>query len=344
MLNRARLAVSLCIVSVVACTCTACGGGSKTDSTSTAATKGGSAGSSIEIAYVCAQPNASAFFGPIQKGALDAGAAMGVHVTYTGVGPNNSTPAGLVSLIQAAVNQKPDELVYCNAFPPAQDAVIKQAVEAGIGVFEAINTPPKTFDGPYGRGPIAWSNGSNYNGGVQAGNEMATAGIKHPVCVNHTPKNQSVAERCMAFVKALAAKGVKAETLNLPLSAETNITAYVNDVKGYLQAHPNVDGLFAQGNTQGTAAVRAVQQVGRSGAVKVGGFDMSPEVFADVRNGKMLFALWQQPYLLGYLPVVEAALHAKYGMAPDGQLNLGPLLVTKANASKLAKAASAGLL
>jgi simple sugar transport system substrate-binding protein len=333
---------SLCTAGIVAIVFVA-GGGSSAAS-STGAVGAMRASSTIKIAVVCATPQASSVFGPIEKGALAAGKAMGVRVTYTGVGPNNSTPAGLVALITAAVNQHPNALVYCNAWPSAENPIIKRAVKRGIAVFEFLNTPPKQYRGSKGIGPIAWTNGSNYDGGVKAGKMMAAAGVKHPVCVNHTVGNVSVQQRCRGFVKALAAKGIHATTLQLPLSAQNNITAFLNDVKGALLAHSNIDGLFTQGPAQDTAAVQAVREVGRAGKVKIGGFDMSPTVLADIRRGTILFSMWQQPYLAGFVPVMEAALQAKYGMSPQGLVNLGPVVVSKSNVSQLAKAAADGLL
>ena len=57
-----------------------------------------------------------------------------------------------------------------------------------------------------------------------------------------------------------------------------------------------------------------------------------------VRDGKMLFAVDQQPYLQGYLPVMLLAERARYGVFPrKGELiPTGPQFVTKAERGRRA--------
>ena len=55
-----------------------------------------------------------------------------------------------------------------------------------------------------------------------------------------------------------------------------------------------------------------------------------------VEAGKLLFAIDQQPYLQGYLPVVMLANRARYGLLPSqgDVLATGANFVTRANAAK----------
>ena len=50
--------------------------------------------------------------------------------------------------------------------------------------------------------------------------------------------------------------------------------------------------------------------------VKFGTFDLSPEVLEAIDDGKMLFAIDQQQYLQGYLPIVLLKLYKLYGLMP----------------------------
>jgi simple sugar transport system substrate-binding protein len=54
-----------------------------------------------------------------------------------------------------------------------------------------------------------------------------------------------------------------------------------------------------------------------------------------VRDGKMLFAVDQQPYLQGFLPVILLAEQARHKVFPGrGQLiPTGPQFITRANAA-----------
>ena len=73
---------------------------------------------------------------------------------------------------------------------------------------------------------------------------------------------------------------------------------------------------------------RASRACAGAGRVKVGAFDLGPEVLAGGAGpGKLLFAVDQQPYLQGYLPVVMLANRARYGLLPSQ----GDVVATGAN-------------
>ena len=63
-----------------------------------------------------------------------------------------------------------------------------------------------------------------------------------------------------------------------------------------------------------------------------------------VRDGKILFAVDQQPYLQGYLPVMLLAERARYGVFPrEGELiPTGPQFVTDENAAEVLRLSAGG--
>ena len=70
--------------------------------------------------------------------------------------------------------------------------------------------------------------------------------------------------------------------------------------------------------------------------MRLGTFDLSPEVLEAVRAGKISFAVDQQAYLQGYLPIVLLAQRARYGLFPgEGDvLPTGPNFVTRDTAAQ----------
>ena len=70
--------------------------------------------------------------------------------------------------------------------------------------------------------------------------------------------------------------------------------------------------------------------------MKVGAFDLGPDTLRAVQKGKLLFAVDQQPYLQGYLPVVMLANRARYGLLPaqGDVVATGANFVTRANAAQ----------
>ena len=69
---------------------------------------------------------------------------------------------------------------------------------------------------------------------------------------------------------------------------------------------------------------------------------MSPEVLAAIRDGNMEYAIDQQQYLQGYLPVVILVLYNQYSLLPGVDVLTGPGFVTQANAADVIKYASQG--
>ena len=77
--------------------------------------------------------------------------------------------------------------------------------------------------------------------------------------------------------------------------------------------------------------------MGRSGDMYFGTFDLSGEIAAAVKSGVISFAIDQQPYLQGYLPVVFLTNLSRYGVWPSGAINSGPGFITKSNISLVEK-------
>ena len=88
----------------------------------------------------------------------------------------------------------------------------------------------------------------------------------------------------------------------------------------------------------GNAAAQALEarRLARPRDVQLGTFDLSPEVLEAVRAGQMRFAIDQQAFLQGYLPIVLLNQRVRYGLFPaQGEVvPTGPSFVTKATAAQ----------
>ncbi len=58
---------------------------------------------------------------------------------------------------------------------------------------------------------------------------------------------------------------------------------------------------------------------------------MSSEIAKAIKSDTIAFAIDQQPYLQGYLPVVILTNLVRYGVLPSGNINSGPGFVVKNN-------------
>lgn len=319
----------------------ACGSGSEGSTSNSDATKSssGAASASVKVNFVCGTTGAGVFYAPLVKGAEDAAKEANVDLTYTGLGSDTS-PAAMTKLLQAAINQKPEALIVCDYFPEALNPLIKEAIAQGIPVVNSNGG----YEGAAEAGVVAQVGQDDRTAGRGAGEEMIKAGVKKPVCVNHSPGNPSTVARCEGFEDAYKAEGLSVKIVNLPPAQLANTAAQQASIKGILSADQSIDGVLMLGPEGATAAVGAVDQVGRADSVKVGTFDTSEDILANIESGKLLFAVWQQPYLQGYLPVQIAATYVRhYGLAPKGILDTGPAFINKENIARVKAAAKAGV-
>ncbi len=80
-------------------------------------------------------------------------------------------------------------------------------------------------------------------------------------------------------------------------------------IESYLAGHPNTKGMFAvdAGSTQGVA--QTIQKHGASEKVKGGGYDLLEVTEQLLAQGEIQFTIDQQPYLQGFLPILELYLY-----------------------------------
>ena len=78
--------------------------------------------------------------------------------------------------------------------------------------------------------------------------------------------------------------------------------------------------------------MRAIKDAGLS--IPAGGYDVSPEVIADIKSGALTATVDQQPYSQGFYAVTQMALYLKYGLYPSEMATGGLGLIDKTNTDK----------
>ena len=115
-------------------------------------------------------------------------------------------------------------------------------------------------------------------------------------------------------------------------------------MKASLDSDGDIDTVMALGaSLAGEPAVAAVAAVGGEGSINVGSFDLSAGYLEAVSSGKAAFAIDQQQYLQGYLPVAFLALHAEFGLIPGGNVPSGPNLITADKAAQVVELSAKGI-
>jgi simple sugar transport system substrate-binding protein len=275
------------------------------------------------------------FWKVVQRGEQEAHKQSGAAVSYRS--PDSFSIERMRRFIDEAVADRPDGLIISLPDAKALSPSIKAAVKAGIPVI-TINSGSDEFRK---LGVLAHVGQDEYKAGLEAGRRMGRAGVKHALCVNQENGNIGLDQRCRGLGDGLAKTGGTMKPLPVPLQ---DATAAQTRMAEALASGP-VDGIVTLGPAGAKPALDAVRASGMESRVTLATFDLSPEVLAAVRDGKMLFAVDQQPYLQGYLPVMLLAERARYGVFPgQGELiPTGPTFITKADAPEVIRLSAEGI-
>lgn len=270
------------------------------------------------------------FWSVVKNGAAKAGEDMGVNVDFRS--PETFDMVKMSQLIDAAVNQEPDGLVVSIPDADALGPSIERAVAAGIPVI-SMNSGS---DVAHELGALLHVGQSEYDAGKAAGARLASMGGTKGICVNQEVGNVSLDLRCEGFADGFGQEVTVIPTQNDPAEVESKVRAA-------LDSDPDVDTVLGLGaSLVGEPAVAAVEALGRDD-VLIASFDLSAGFLQDVADGKAAFAIDQQQYLQGYLPVSFLALNAEFGLMPGGDVASGPNLVTQDSAAQVIDLSAQGI-
>src|SRR2546427_855316 len=313
----------------------ACGGTtSTTQSTSTSTSN--PARSNIKF-YVITHGQASdPFWSVVKKGVEQAAHDMGVTAIYEGPASGTFDVVAMAHLIDTAVAAHPAGLVVSIPDPNGLGPSIKAAVAAGIPVI-SINSGS---DVARGLGVLVHIGQTEEEAGIGGGQKMGTAGVKHALCVNQEVGNAALALRCKGFKEGLAQTGGTVTEIGVNLSSPTQTQ---QTIEAALQHNPTIDGILTLGPTGATPAIKALQDLNKTGQIKLATFDLSSDVLNAIKAGNMLFAIDQQQYLQGYLPIVLLTLYkTNLNTIANDVLQTGPGFVTSANVTQVIQLTAQG--
>src|ERR1700752_1268472 len=247
--------------------------------------------------------------------------------------PEKFDMVAMSQLIDAAVASKPDGLIVSIPDASALGKSIKAAVAAKIPVI-SINSGS---DVSKKLGCLMHIGQEEELAGKKAGERMAAQGVKKAVVINQEVGNVALDLRAKGFSEGL---GTPAEVLAVTMDFTNSRRA----VAAYLQKNPDVQGMLALGPAGAEPALQALQNAGMTGKVKFGTFDLSPTVLQAIAKKQMDFAIDQQQFLQGYLPVMIMDNYIEYGLLPANDTILtGPGFVTPENAAQVINLSKKGI-
>nr|WP_244201289.1 sugar ABC transporter substrate-binding protein [Paraburkholderia rhynchosiae] len=300
-------------------------------------------------------PDADPFWNVVKNGIADAQTDFGVTVDYRN--PPNGDLADMTRLLEQAAARNYDGVATTIADFDVIQRPVKTIVEKGAPVI-TFNSGSEAQSRQLGA--LLHVGQPEYEAGKQAGERAKAAGIKTFLCVNNNATNPVSFERCRGFGDAIGVDFKK----NTPDSGNDPIEVE-NKVFAALHTHPETQAVLALGPTSAVPSLRAIRKLGLAGKIYFATFDLTPEVDKAIDAGTAAFAIDQQPYLQGYIPVALLAIMNRdntrdvakacaqlktdpkfqqrlraYGLAPyfrSNGVDTGPGFVTRSNVALVEK-------
>jgi len=267
------------------------------------------------------------FFIDMQRGAEEAARRLGVtlvvqaaereidvekqmqiieNLIQTGVGALCVTPSGSKEIVSDIVKANragiPVVIVDTKVDPEA-------AKQAGIRIESFVGS-------------------DNYEGGQVAGRHLVelTGGKARVGVLEGIPGHETGDSRLRGFRDAIAKAPGVAIVASQPANWERDqgFTVFQN----MLQAHPEIDALFACNDLMALGAIEAIRAAGRAGRIRVIGFDALEDARTAIAEGTMAGSVAQSPDEMGRI-AVESAVRAVRGEPVPPETQVPIALVTR---------------
>ena len=243
-------------------------------------------------------PDADPFWNVVKSGVRDADKDFGVSVDYRN--PPSGDLADMSRLLEQAGARRYDGVATTIADLDVVGRPVKAIVARGVPVITFNSGTAKQSES---LGALMHIGQPEYEAGKDAGQRAKAAGVKSFLCVNNNVTNPESFERCRGFAEAIGVDFKKAT-----LDSGNDPTVVENKVFAALHQRPGTQAVLALGPTSAVPALRAVQKLGLTGKIYFATFDLTPEVDQAIESGTVAFAIDQQPYLQGYIPVALLAI------------------------------------
>jgi len=282
----------------------------------------------ITIAMITHEVPGDSFWDLIRKGAQAAADKDNVELRYS----NDPEAPAQANLVQSAIDSKVAGIALTLAKPDAMEPAVKAALAANIPVV-AFNSG---FDNYKAMGVQEYFGQDEKLAGVAAGEKLNADGAKNIVCVIQEQGQVALESRCAGVKQSFkgAFEILNVNSKDMP-SVESTITAK-------LRQNPAIDHVMALGAPIALTAVQSVAEAGS--AAKITTFDTNAALVDAIKDGKVQWAVDQQPFLQGYLAIDSLWLYINNkNLIGGGAPTLtGPSFIDQDNIDAVAELAKAG--
>ncbi len=270
----------------------------------------------VRIVFFPGGPPGGVFANNVFNGAKQAEMDTGADVSYVF---SDWDPQKMIQQFKESIAMSPDGIaIMGHGSQDAWEPLVAEAEEAGI-IVTTQNVPLPRSQAEYSSAGLGYAGAIQYDAGWALGAEAVkrfdlTEGDR--AAVWGMLSQPSRGERSKGVIEALEDAGVEVDYFEIDQASNSDPAAATPQFAAYLASHPDAKlivtdhgGLTATLETYFTAAGKGPDDV--YGA----GFDMSPATLAAIRGGWTDLVIDQQPWLQGYLPILQVCLTKVYGFS-----------------------------
>jgi ribose transport system substrate-binding protein len=271
----------------------------------------------------------SPFFLDMRHGAETAAARTGIDLTIQAAEREIDVEKQM-QIIENLIQTGVKVLCICPSGSKEIVPAVAKANRAGIPVIIVDDRIDDQAARDAGVRTDSYIGSDNVEGGRIAGRYLVSAsgGTANVALLEGIPGHQTGDARLQGFRDSIReAPGIKvvaSQTANW--ERDQGFTVFQN----MLQAHPEIDSVFACNDVMALGAVEAIEAAGRTGTIRVVGFDAVDDARKAIAAGTMAASVAQFPAEMGRLAVESAAKLMRGEPVPREQPTKVEL-VTKAN-------------
>ncbi len=285
----------------------------------------------LQYCFVVHSDPAGSFWDVATRGAEDAAALVGADLTAVG----SPDPVQQAQLVEDCIAKGVNGLAVSLANPDALHDAVVHAVSAGIPVI-TLNSGVDVYRE---LGAITHVGQTEFVAGQGAGLRLNDMGATKVLCVIHEEGNIGLEQRCDGLTDTFTGD---VERFNVASTGVLDLAGTSATIQDKLISDSSIDAILTLNPDVGIAARDAIAAAGTNQMLAT--FDLSPDVLQAILDGQIAFAIDQQQYLQGYLPIIFLDLYNKNANTVGGgnPVLTGPGFVDASNAAAVIDLAAAG--
>lgn len=273
----------------------------------------------LDIVFTHHSSASNTFWQAVRRGFDDACARIEANCQMIFTQTEGSIDQQIANM-EAALARSPHALLTSIVDDTAFDEIIERASNDGVIV---IGVNVDDSEGAAGNARAAFV-GQGFRpagyslGQAQAANFPAEGPIRVLVGISAPGQNWSELRGggVIDFLEDFAAANPDREITWERIDSGTDLATTADRVGAWLNANPDTTAYFDTGFWHAAVARVLADRGVPPGEVLLGGFDLVPEVVEQMQAGYVQVQVDQQPYMQGFMPVMQVYLAHNFGLAP----------------------------